>query len=135
MISEQLQACGFDPKVPTFCSVLGVIHYLFPSAVDTLLRFTAGLVAGSEIVLSFVADEPLVGNDRDAVARSLARMDRLEEPWKYKRKPAELVDQLVSLGFTDVFHLTPELAQRRYFANRTDHLRAPRWEQLIAAVV
>ena len=135
MISEQLEACGFDPKVPTFCSVLGVIHYLLPSAVDTLLRFTAGLVAESEIVLSFVADEPLVGNDRDAVARCLARMDRLKEPWKYKRKPAELVDHLVSLGFTDVFHLTPELAQRRYFANRIDHLRAPRWEQLMAAVV
>jgi methyltransferase (TIGR00027 family) len=135
VLGEQLKACGFDPNLPTFCSVLGVLHYLDPSAVDALLRFTAGLVAGSEIVLSFVADEPLAGDDRDAVAQSLARMDRLKEPWKYKREPGELLDQLASLGFIDVFHLTPELAQRRYFANRSDQLRAPRWEQLIAAVL
>jgi len=121
--------------VPTFCSVLGVLHYLDPIAVAALLRFAAGLVGGSEIVLSFIADEPLTGDDRDALAQSLARMDRLKEPWKYRRKPAELLDDLASLGFTEIFHLAPELAQQRYFANRNDELRAPRWEQLIAAVL
>jgi methyltransferase (TIGR00027 family) len=134
-LGEQLNACGFDPDVPTFCSVLGVIHYLDQTAVDALLRFAAGLVAGSEIVLSFVAHEPMAGDDRDALAQCLARMERLNEPWKYQRKPAELLDHLVSIGFTEVFHLTPELAQRRYFANRSDQLRAPCWEQLIAAVL
>lgn len=134
-LGEQLEACGFDPQMPTFSSVLGVIHYLDPSAVDALLRFAARLVTGSEIVLSFVADEPMAGDDRDALAHCLARMDRLKEPWKYRRKPAELLDHLTSLGFTDVFHLAPEVAQRRYFANRSDHLRAPRWEQLIAAIL
>lgn len=132
---EQLKACGFDPDVPTFCSLLGVVHYLDPSAVDALLRFAAQLVAGSEIVLSFIADEPMTGDDRNAVVQSLARMDRLQEPWKYRRKPAELRDHLAKLRFTDVFHLTPELAQQRYFAHRNDRLRAPRWEQLIAATV
>ena len=135
VLGEQLNACGFDREVPTFCSVLGVIHYLDPSAVDALLHFAARLAAGSEIVLSFVADEPMAGDDRDALAQCLARMDRLNEPWKYQRKPAELLDHLTSLGFTDVFHLTPKLAQRRHFANRSDQLRAPRWEQLIAAVL
>lgn len=134
-VGDQLKACGFDPDVPTFCSVLGVVHYLDSSAVGALLRFAASLVAGSEIVLSFIADEPLTGDDRDGLAQSLARMDRLKEPWKYRRKPAELIGHLASLGFTDVFHLTPELAQRRYFTNRADKLRAPRWEQLIAAVL
>jgi methyltransferase (TIGR00027 family) len=134
-LGEQLKACGFNPEVPTFCSVLGVIHYLNSSAVDALLRFATGLVAGSEIVFSFVADEPMAGGDRDVLEQCLARMDRLNEPWKYRRKPAELLAYLVSLGFTDVFHLTPDLAQRRYFANRSDQLRAPRWEQLIAAVI
>lgn len=134
-LGEQLKACGFDPDAPTFCSVLGVLHYLDPDAVDALLRFAAGLVAASEIVLSFIADEPLAGDDRDALAQSLARMDRLKEPWKYRRKPADVLDHLTRLGFADVFHLTPELAQQRYFANRNDRLRAPQWEQLIAAVL
>jgi methyltransferase (TIGR00027 family) len=131
---EQLKACGFDPELATFCSVLGVLQYLDPNAADALLHFGAQLVAGSEIVLSFVADEPMTGEDRDALAQCVARMDELKEPWKYLRKPAYILDLLASLGFTDVFHLTPELAQRRYFANRYDRLRAPRWEQLIAAV-
>ena len=61
--------------------------------------------------------------------------ERLKEPWKYRRKPPELLDHLARLRFTNVFHLTPDLAQRRYFANRSDQLRAPRWEQLIAAVL
>jgi methyltransferase (TIGR00027 family) len=134
-LGEQLKACGFDPEVPTFCSVLGVIHYLDPSAVDALLSFAAGLVAGSEIVLSFVVDETMVGEDRDALLQCLARMDRLNEPWKFRCKPRELLDHLANLGLVDVFHLTPEQAQLQYFANRSDQLRAPHWEQLIAAVL
>jgi methyltransferase (TIGR00027 family) len=133
-LAEQLKACGFDPELTTFCSVLGVLHYLDPSAADALLQFAAQLAPGSEIVLSFVADEPMADEDRDIMAQCLARMNELKEPWKYWRKPAHLLGHLASLGFTDVFHLTPELAQRRYFADRNDQLRAPRWEQLIAAV-
>ena len=51
------------------------------------------------------------------------------------RRPSELVNQIARLGFRDVFHLTPELAQERYFIGRQDNLRAPYWEQLIAALV
>lgn len=134
VLGEQLKACGFDPELPTFCSVLGVLHYLDPSAADALLHFASQLVAGSEIVFSFVADESMAAEDRDVLTRCMARMDELREPWKYWRKPVHLLGHLGDLGFTDVFHLTPALAQGRYFSNRNDRLRAPHWEQLIAAV-
>ena len=135
-LGEQLEACGFDPEVKSFCSVLGVIHYLDVGAVDALLRFAATLTRGSEIVLSFVPPEDeLNGNDLDAAIQSVVRTNGLGEPWKYRCRPRDLIDQLSGFGFSDVFHLTPALAQKRYFADRRDNLRAAQWEQLIAAIV
>jgi len=41
----------------------------------------------------------------------------------------------MGLGFHEVFHLSPELAQARYFVGRSDKLTAPYFEQMIAAKV
>src|SRR5215469_13117968 len=38
-LAEQLAACGFDPKVPSFCSALGLLQYLEADIADDLLRF------------------------------------------------------------------------------------------------
>ena len=135
-LGDALAACGFDHDTASFCSVLGVVQYLSDNAIDALLRFAASLKTGSEIVFSFVTpDDELDGEDLDITIRSVARTAMLGEPWKTRLQPQELLQRLTRLGFSNVFHLTPELAQARYFAGRTDGLRAPRWEQLIAAVV
>ena len=135
-LGDALAACGFDHDTASFCSVLGVVQYLSDNAIDALLRFAASLKTGSEIVFSFVTpDDELDGEDLDITIRSVARTAMLGEPWKTRLQPQELLQRLTRLGFSNVFHLTPELAQARYFAERTDGLRAPRWEQLIAAVV
>lgn len=135
-IGDSLAACGFDHEVPSFCSVLGVTQYLSEEAINALLSFVASLKPGSEIVFSFIIpDEHLDGDDLDVALRSVARTATLGEPWKSRLQPDVLLRRLGDLGFADVFHLTPELAQQRYFAGRQDALRAPRWEQLIAAVV
>ncbi len=135
-IGDSLAACGFDHETPSFCSVLGVTQYLSDDAIDALLSFVASLKSGSEIVFSFVIpDEHLDGDDLDVAVRSVARTATLGEPWKSRLQPHVLLRRLNDLGFTAIFHLTPELAQQRYFAGRKDGLRAPRWEQLIAAVV
>jgi len=135
-LGDALAACGFDHDMASFCSVLGVVQYLSDNAIDALLRFAASLKTGSEIVFSFVTpDEELDGEDLDITIRSVERTATLGEPWKTRMQPQELLQRLTRLGFSNVFHLTPELAQARYFAGRTDGLRAPRWEQLIAAIV
>ena len=74
------------------------------------------------------------GEDLDITIRSVARTATLGEPWKTRLQPQELLQRLTASDLP-VFHLTPEFAQQRYFAGRTMGLRAPRWEQLIAAVV
>ena len=135
-LGDALAACGFDDDTASFCSVLGVTQYLSDDAINALLSFVASLKSGSEIVFSFVIpDEHLDGDDLDVAVRSVARTAALGEPWKSRLQPHELLRRLGDLGFAEIFHLTPELAQQRYFAERTDALRAPRWEQLIAAVV
>jgi methyltransferase (TIGR00027 family) len=136
----RLGAClaefGFDSDTPSLCSVLGVAQYLERRAIDALLGFAASLQAGSEIVLSFAPpDDELEGDDVRRALEAAARVAALGEPWKTRLGARELIERLTSLGFGDVFHLTPELAHQRYFAARTDGLRAHGWEQLICATI
>jgi methyltransferase (TIGR00027 family) len=135
-LSDALVAAGFAPNVPTFVSVLGVLQYLTDAATDALWDFAAALPSGSEIVASFVLpDEELTGDDLVIARRGIDIGAATGEPWLSHNTPEKLTTHLSQLGFATVEHLTPAAAQERYFAGRTDGLRAPVWEQLIAAVV
>jgi O-methyltransferase involved in polyketide biosynthesis len=57
------------------------------------------------------------------------------EPWITRLDPKECKIWLVNLGFSKVFHLTPEEAQRRYFHGRRDGLRVYRVSEMMDAVV
>jgi methyltransferase (TIGR00027 family) len=135
-LGERLAAHGFDPALPSFCTMLGVAQYLTAEAVDAVLEFVASLPSQSEIVFSFaLPDDELSGYDREAAVLSAKFTASVGEPWRIRLRPQDLIARLRGLGFAQVFHLTPALAQQRYFGNRPDNLRAPGWEQLIAAVV
>ena len=135
-LGECLAACDFDPGAASFCSALGVMHYLEDEMADDILRFVASLAPSSEIVFTFVLpDNELDGINLEIARRAAARTAELGEPWKSRLNPQAIVDKLARLGFREVFHLSPELAQVRYFAGRSDKLAAPHWEQLISAIV
>ncbi len=135
-IKEQLAAGGFDDSRTTFCSLLGVTQYIDRRTIDELLRFALGLKAGSELVLSIVPpDDEINGIDLVVAARSAGRAASVGEPWTCRMRPNETLRQLTNLGFSNVFHLTPDLAQARYFSGRKDSLRAPKWEHLLTATV
>jgi len=135
-IEEQLAACDFDRDMATFCAALGLMLYLEDEVVDEILRFVASLPPSSEIVFSFVPpDEDLDGADLDIARRSAAKFATIGEPWKSRVRPRAMVERLMGLGFGEVFHLSPELAQAQYFSGRSDRLTAPHFEQMIAATV
>jgi methyltransferase (TIGR00027 family) len=135
-IGKQLAACGFDPDTASFCSALGLMLYLEDEIVDDILRFVVSLPPPSEIVFSFIPpDADLNGLDLEIARRAAARFAKIGEPWKSRVQPRAMVGRLMRLGFREVFHLSPELAQARYFAGRSDKLRAPHFEQMIAATV
>jgi methyltransferase (TIGR00027 family) len=135
-LGTQLAACGFDPALASFCSTLGVTQYLDHGSVDELFDFASGLSHGSEIVFSFAPpDDELSGDDLGAVTKAVARTAALGEPWKCRLRPGELFERLKHLGFTDIFHLTPDLVRQWYFAEHQQAARAPGWEQVIAAIL
>ncbi len=135
-LSDALVAAGLRLDVPTFVSILGVLQYLTAEAIDALWRFAAALPSESEIVASFVLpDAELAGDDLAIARRGVCIGVATGEPWLSRHNPGELTFRLSELGFSTIEHVTPASAQERYFAGRTDGLRAPVWEQLITAAV
>jgi len=57
------------------------------------------------------------------------------EPFLSRFDPDELQQLLRDMGFSSVYHLSPEVAQERYFVDRDDGLSAIRAEQLMRATV
>jgi methyltransferase (TIGR00027 family) len=135
-LAKRLDENGFERKAGAFCSVLGITQYLSRGALEALFRFAASLPAQSEIVFSFAPpDDELEGEERIAAIQSATLTETMGEPWITRLRPSEAFDLLTRLGFAEVLHLTPKRAQRRYFDGRSDMLKAPRLEQLIAATV
>jgi methyltransferase (TIGR00027 family) len=135
-LAERLTRHGFARDDSAFCSVLGVTQYISRDAIDAILGFAASLPAQSEIVFSFAPpDDELDGDDLAAAIHGVALTEAMGEPWKTRLTAPEVFKLLTRLEFGEVFHLTPKRAQERYFAGRDDMLRAPRLEQLAAAIV
>ena len=135
-IGECLAAHGFDASKPVFFSWLGVVMFLTSQAIEVTLRFVASLPHGSAIALSFnPPDELLEGEHLELARQSVMRCSSRGEPWLSRHRPEELSSIAARAGFSSTFHLTPELAADRYFANRRDGLQAPRHEQLFVARV
>lgn len=135
-LRQGLEAIAFDPQVPTCFSWLGVTQYLTPVAIAATLQDVRTLPAGSGIVFTFILpDASLAGVDLQAVTFYTALAASRGEPWLTRFEPTRLHQWLQELGFVAVMHLTPSLAEQRYFTGRPDGLCAPIFEQLMYAVV
>jgi methyltransferase (TIGR00027 family) len=135
-LEEALAATSFDCRMPAFFSWLGVTQYLTRDAIETTLRFVASLPHASEITFQFVIPQAyLSGIDAEVSLFAADRAAMRGEPWITRIDPEECKVWLASLGFSKVFHLTPEEAQRRYFEGRRDGLRVYRVSEMMDAVV
>ena len=133
---QPLVAAGFDPRLPTFCSALGIIQFLTQDAVDALLTFAARCAKGSEIVFSFTPpDDELDESARSGVRESQVRTHGYGEPWLTRLRPSQLTARLSLLGFGDIELLTPDRANHRYFHGRSDGLASRSSGQVMAATV
>jgi methyltransferase (TIGR00027 family) len=131
-----LVAAGFDPRLPVLCSALGIVQFLTPGAVDALLTFVARRARGSEIVFSFTPpDDELGERELRGVRESQARTQGYGEPWLTRLRPGELTARLSLLGYSDIELLTPDLANQRYFHQRSDGLASTSSGQVMAATV
>jgi methyltransferase (TIGR00027 family) len=135
-LDEALAEISFDRGATTFFSWLGVTQYLTRDAIDTTLRFVASLPNGSEIAFQFVIPQDhLSGIDAEVSLFAANGAAMRGEPWITRLDPEECKVWLSNLGFSKVFRLTPEEAQRRYFDGRRDDLRVYRVSEIMDAVV
>lgn len=135
-LAHAMRAAIFDFGSKTFCSWLGVTQYLTPNAIRETLEFVLSLPRSSEIIFSFVLPfEMLPRVEAEALAMAAYKSAEVGEPWLTTVHADDLKAQLRALGFSDVIHLTPEEAHKRYLKNRCDGLQAPRGQQLLRAIV
>ena len=135
-LQDALRTAGFDWGQPALFSWTGVATYLTASAIASTLRTVAGAAAGSEVVLSYRAEEPIL----DDVGRTFTRIygplaasvgEPLQPGW-----PVIEIERLISQsGLKVVDHPARADLQERYFADRSDGLRPYNAETLVTARV
>jgi methyltransferase (TIGR00027 family) len=124
-LADQLRASGHRSELPTFVSWLGVTMYLTEAAVFETLRYAASFAPGSEIVFQYLLPVSLLNaKDQQLQAIHTAGVAARGEPFVSFFEPTDLAARVRALGFTQVWDLSPEDANARYFAGRTDGLRA-----------
>jgi methyltransferase (TIGR00027 family) len=122
-LADGLREAGFDARVPTFFSWLGVVPYLEMESIVATLRVVAATAPGSEIVFDYsIPPSRLAPGERRVFEALAARVAAAGEPWRTFFEPAALARELVGLGFTVVDDVGPEAMNARYFADRTDGL-------------
>jgi methyltransferase (TIGR00027 family) len=135
-LAAALPAGGHRPELPTFFSWLGVTHYLTDEAVFTILRYVASLAPGSEIVFQYFLPETLFDDEnRRLLALWKERRASVGEPVLSQFEPATLATRMQECGFTQIWDVGPEELDARYFAGRTDGLRASPHSHLMKACV
>jgi methyltransferase (TIGR00027 family) len=135
-LQDALRTAGFDWDQRALFSWTGVAPYLTASAIASTLRAIAGAAAGSEVVFSYRAEEPVLDEAGREFIRIYAPLTAaLGEPLQPGWPVAE-IERLVSRsGLKVVDHPARADLQERYFAGRADGLRPFNVETLVTARV
>jgi methyltransferase (TIGR00027 family) len=124
-LADALRAGGYRAEKPAFFSWLGVTEYLTEEAIFTTLQVVAAMASESEIVFGYDVSETLLDEEnRRLLAVFKAFAAARGEPIRSLFEPTNLVARVKALGFAKVWDVGPEEANARYFAGRTDGLRA-----------
>jgi O-methyltransferase involved in polyketide biosynthesis len=124
-LTDSLQMSGYRTDAPGIFSWLGVTMYLTPDAIFNTLRSVAALAPGTEIIFQYLVPKELLDEESQRIlAVVMAETAARGEPHQSFFEPAKLAEQVQKLGFAEVSDLGPEEVGVRYFAGRTDGLRA-----------
>lgn len=127
-IADALDKSSYQPNQPGFFSWLGTTHYLEPQTTLNTLRSIAGIAAsGSEIVLDYsIHYSALQGLERLGSMALSQFTSFLKEPLIGQFIPAELHQELNSMGYAVVEDLSGNGLTERYFKQRDDGIRHTR---------
>lgn len=122
-IGDALESAGFDRHSPATASWLGVTQYLTREAIDETLCWAASLASGSEIVLTYVLPGPLAEAEKARLARDGTRFETFFT--------SEEIADVVRAAGLEPEHVSPEILDARYFADRDDGLQASQTELIV----
>jgi methyltransferase (TIGR00027 family) len=124
----------FNFAQAAFFSCLGVLMYLTPAAVTSILGFVASTPPPGEMVFSFANRARRDGSTgKTSATQSIAA--RLGEPWLSTAQPEILEGELHALGFSEVSFLTPAMIHERYLRDRPDGLPVPSQTRIVSAKI
>jgi methyltransferase (TIGR00027 family) len=113
-LARGLAVAGFDPRVRTFFTWMGVVPYLTEPAIFATLGFIGALPAGAHVVFDYGEPPDTLSPEMRAYHdRRAKRVAELGEPWVTYFDPSVLAERLNGVGFSHIEDLGPlELAMR-----------------------
>ena len=122
-LADGLTSAGFDPRVSTFFTWLGVVPYLSEDAIWSTLRLIAALPSGTHVVFDYSDPPALLSPEfRERHERRATRVAEAGEPWVTYFEADALRANLTALGFTEIEDLGPAQIASRYFGRKGDSL-------------
>lgn len=131
---DQLLASGFDKNKPAIVVSTGVSMYLTKEANRTTLQRVAGLAPGSTFAMTFMlALDLLAAEERAVMEFVMKKAGESGTPFVSLFSPATMLEMAKDAGFTNALYVSGEDLYQRYFAARTDGLRAGHAEAFLVA--
>ncbi len=123
-LEDELRRAGFDPRKGAFFSWLGVTQYLSREVVFETFRWLHSISPANGIVFDYALPRHSLNWLNRITFDALAKKVTLAgEPFQGFFDPAELADELRSIGFRHVEDLGPDEINSRYFQGRRDGLK------------
>lgn len=131
---DLLIAAGFDPKKPAVVVSTGVSMYLTKETNLATLRQMATLAPGSTFAMTFMlALDLLEAQERATMEFVMKRAGESGTPFLSLFTPPEMLAMAKDAGFKASEYVSGEDLYQRYFAQRTDGLKAGNAEAFLIA--
>jgi methyltransferase (TIGR00027 family) len=133
---EQVIAAGFDPVLPAVVVSTGVSMYLTKDANFAALREIADFAPDTTLAMTFILPTELQDDDvRPGFQAAERGAKAAGTPFISFYVPDEVLGLARSAGFREARHVSAEMLNEHYFADRTDGLHASKGEELLIATV
>ena len=136
-LGRRLIENGYDRLKKTLFTLEGVINYLSPDAVDSVLSFIAhNSGKGNAIVFDYILQSVVDGTCEHEAGKNLRKMPmNTGEPFLFGIKDGELKTFLAQRGFTEIRNINSEDYKKMYFHGKNEGRVVNRMHSFVYAVV